>query len=81
MRYRLDPAAEAQAVRGNLNGALYEIELQLPVQPFGSEWQALLAGRTGPLRGRYADLGSTERIVPGVFVLLHLLLMAGGLLA
>ncbi|MEU6782210.1 hypothetical protein ABZ912_23655 [Nonomuraea angiospora] len=58
-----------------------EIELQLPVQPFGSEWQALLASRSGPWLGRYADLGSTERIVPGVFVMLHLLLLAGRLVA
>ncbi|MFI9595983.1 hypothetical protein [Nonomuraea sp. NPDC052265] len=58
-----------------------EIELKLPVRPFGSEWQTLLASRTGPWRGRYADLGSTERIVPGLFVMLHLLLLAGRLLA
>ncbi|MDX2646987.1 hypothetical protein PV341_26150 [Streptomyces sp. PA03-1a] len=58
-----------------------EIELQLPVQPFGSEWQALLATRTGSWRGRYTDLGSAERIVPSVFVLLHLLLLGGKFVA
>lgn len=58
-----------------------EIELHLPVQPFGNEWQALLASRTGAWRERYADLGSTERIVPCAFAMLHVLLLVGRLLA
>ncbi|GAA2358945.1 hypothetical protein GCM10010404_10120 [Nonomuraea africana] len=54
-----------------------EIELRLPVQPFTSEWKSLVQTRTNSWWRRYADLGASERFIPGVFAVLHLLTFAG----
>ncbi|MFE6411125.1 hypothetical protein ACFVOR_29825 [Streptomyces sp. NPDC057837] len=67
----------------HLNSAKFtvinRIEGRLPVRLFTDEWE-VLKGDPAPGRlKRYAELGTSERIVPLVFALAHLLLMAGTL--
>jgi hypothetical protein len=57
----------------DLNRAKFEVinrlEEQLPVRPFRDEWQALGEGEDPR---RYRPLGKLERVVPWVFLALHL---------
>ena len=67
----------------HLNAAKFlvinDIEEQLPVRIFTDEW-AVLRGAPEPRRTRrYAELSSSERIVPLVFALAHVVLVAGTL--
>ena len=67
----------------HLNAAKFlvinDIEEQLPVRIFTDEW-AVLRGTPEPRRTRrYAELSSSERIVPLVFALAHVVLVAGTL--
>ncbi|ULR50231.1 RipA family octameric membrane protein [Streptomyces deccanensis] len=55
------------------------LEERLPVQIFADEWQVLQRDRKRGWRGRYAELGTSERVVPIVFAGAHLLLFAGTL--
>jgi hypothetical protein len=58
---------------GELNRAKFKIiarlEEDFPVQPFRDEWQVLGKGED---RRRYWPLGKLERVVPWVFLALHL---------
>ncbi|MEV7862959.1 hypothetical protein AB0O86_30160 [Streptomyces hirsutus] len=67
----------------DLNSAKFTVinnlEERLPVRIFTDEWEAL---KRDPVPGRlkrYAELGTSERIVPLVFALAHLILLAGTL--
>ncbi|GAA1892477.1 RipA family octameric membrane protein [Actinomadura bangladeshensis] len=66
-----------------LNGAKFAVinalERQLPAQIFTDEWTVLQQTAQGPRRSRYAELGFSERMVPLVFLVLHLLLLAARL--
>jgi hypothetical protein len=55
------------------------IEKRLPAQIFTDEWAVLQQATQGPRRSRYAELGFSERMVPLVFLVLHLLLLAARL--
>jgi hypothetical protein len=65
----------------DLNGAKFvvinAIEEDLPVKVFTDEW-AVLQGKlkTGWSR-RYMQLGTTERLIPGIFAFLYVLLFLG----
>jgi hypothetical protein len=60
---------------------LTEIEKALPVALFSDEQKILDGGGNGAkgLRGRYAELGATERVVPVLFALIWLSLLLVGL--
>lgn len=67
----------------DLNSAKFTVinnlESRLPVQVFTDEWRVLRRS-PGPRRlTRYAELGASERIVPLVFAVAHLILLAGTL--
>ncbi|MCC9308501.1 hypothetical protein LN042_15630 [Kitasatospora sp. RB6PN24] len=68
----------------DLNRAKFQVinalEEQLPVKVFSEEWAHLTAERSTSWRVRYAELGFSERMIPWVFALLHLLLCLGKLL-
>ncbi|WP_137229816.1 hypothetical protein [Streptomyces sp. BPSDS2] len=51
----------------------------LPVKIFADEWEALRRDPIVGWRKRYAELGTSERIVPLTFVAAHLLLFVGTL--
>ncbi|WP_329220592.1 hypothetical protein [Streptomyces microflavus] len=51
-----------------------KIEESLPIQLFKDEWESLKRDPLPPLRKRYAELGYVERVIPGVFALLYVLL-------
>jgi hypothetical protein len=53
------------------------IEQELPVRIFTDEWTHLKQNSLPVWRGRYAELGTVERIVPGVFAGLYVLLYIG----
>jgi hypothetical protein len=53
------------------------IEEQLPVKIFSDEWDSIKEGLAKPWRIRYTELGTVERVIPGVFVLLYVLLFLG----
>ncbi|MER6441260.1 hypothetical protein ABT275_33485 [Streptomyces sp. NPDC001185] len=67
----------------DLNSAKFKvinsIEQRLPIQLFADEWQALRGGPQPRWRHRYADLGASERLVPLLFVIAHLILFIGAL--
>ncbi|MBF6180202.1 RipA family octameric membrane protein [Nocardia otitidiscaviarum] len=67
----------------DLNRAKFEvinkIEEQLPVQVFTDEWTALKRDPVRSWRARYAELGVSERRVPFVFMVVHVLLFIGRL--
>lgn len=54
-----------------------KLEAQLPVRIFADEWVILTQDRIAGWRGRHAELGAVERIVPGVFAALYVLLFVG----
>lgn len=56
-----------------------KIEESLPVKIFADEWEELKRDPITGWRKRYAELGDSERIVPVVFAVAHLLLLAGTL--
>ncbi|MFB4421950.1 hypothetical protein C5F59_012760 [Streptomyces sp. QL37] len=56
-----------------------KIEERLEVKIFSDEWEALTSDPIIVWRKRYAELGASERVVPLVFVMAHLLLFAGTL--
>lgn len=56
-----------------------QLEERLPARLFTDEWGALQGDRIRGRRGRYAELGASERVVPVVFAGAHLLLCAGTL--
>ncbi|WP_229073345.1 hypothetical protein [Actinoplanes sp. DH11] len=60
----------------DLNAAKFDvimkIEQNLPVRVFGDEWTTLKRDPVPQWRGRYAELGLVERIVPWVFCGLYL---------
>jgi hypothetical protein len=71
----------------DLNTAKWEvvqqIEERLPISPYAAEWDAVERGRNPRL---YRPLSHIERVVPWIFVGLHLIVFAkafpwGGLLA
>ena len=47
------------------------LEPSLPAQPFSDEWQSLKKDSVERWRDRYAELGTVERVVPWVFVVLY----------
>jgi hypothetical protein len=57
------------------------VEQQLPVRIFADEWTYLKQDSLPRRRGRYAELGAVERIVPAVFAALYVLLFVGRLAA
>lgn len=50
-----------------------EIEKDLPVQLFGREWETLKTDPVKKWRGRYAELGSVERLAPAVFAVVNVI--------
>ncbi|OIJ92077.1 RipA family octameric membrane protein [Streptomyces colonosanans] len=56
-----------------------ELEERLPVKIFADEWEALKTDPIPDWRKRYAELGTSERIVPLVFAVAHLILFVGTL--
>ena len=62
----------------DLNAAKFEVissmERDFAVQPYSDEWQLLQQDRVKGWRKRYAEQGVVERLVPGVFAILYILL-------
>lgn len=56
-----------------------KLEEHLPVRIFCDEWEELKRDRIPAWRRRYAELGMSERVVPLVFAVVHLLLLVGTL--
>jgi hypothetical protein len=67
----------------DLNSAKFEvintIEKGLPVKVFTDEWAELKkhSGTSWLKPKRYMELGTTERMIPGIFALLYILLFLG----
>lgn len=65
----------------DLNRAKFKVicdmEKRLPVQLFDQEWQYLKRDPVKTWRGRYAELGTVERVVPLIFALINGLVLAG----
>ena len=63
----------------DLNGAKFKVindlEEHLPYQIFREEWQVLKRDPVKRWRPSYAELGTVERLVPGVFALIHAVLV------
>lgn len=61
----------------NLNTAKWEvvqqIEERLPISPYAAEWEAVQKGRNPKL---YRPLSHIERVVPWIFVGLHIVVLA-----
>lgn len=57
------------------------LEGSLPVKIFSDEWATLKSDPVKAWRGRYAELGTIERIVPAVFAFLYVLLFVGRIAA
>ncbi len=59
----------------DLNTAKFSViakmEAQLPVHLFEDEWSCLKKDPVKGWRGRYAELGQVERVVPAIFALLY----------
>jgi len=59
----------------DLNGAKFTVitalEKELPVQLFNDEWKLLKRDPVKLWRGRYAELGQVEQVVPIIFGLLY----------
>lgn len=53
------------------------IEESLPAKIFSEEWAELKNARGKFRSRRYVELGTSERIIPGVFALLYVLLFLG----
>ncbi|MFF0399326.1 hypothetical protein ACFYSJ_26710 [Streptomyces sp. NPDC005248] len=67
----------------DLNTAKFQVinklEEGLPTKIFAAEWEALKSDPIPGWRKRYAELGTSERIVPLVFAGAHLILFVGTL--
>lgn len=48
-----------------------DIETKLPVEIFAKEWEQLKKDPVKGWRGRYAEQGTVERVVPVIFALLY----------
>ncbi|MBA2311974.1 MAG: hypothetical protein H0V97_04135 [Actinobacteria bacterium] len=48
-----------------------EIERELPLQIFAKEWEQLKKDPVEGWRGRYAEQGTVERVIPAVFSVLY----------
>jgi uncharacterized membrane protein len=64
----------------DLNAAKFkvitDIEKALPLQPFAREWEYLKRDEPLPWwKGRYAELGFVERVVPIVFLVVYVVLV------
>jgi hypothetical protein len=59
----------------DLNAAKFEVILEmeksLPSQPYGDEWASLKKDPVAKWRGRYAELGTIERVVPAAFAVVY----------
>lgn len=68
----------------DLNRAKFDvinsIETTLPIKIFSDEWASLKKDPVPRWRGRYAELGTIERVVPWVFAVLYILLFLGRVL-
>nr|WP_228454436.1 hypothetical protein [Streptomyces alkaliphilus] len=66
-----------------LNTAKFKVintlEERLPVKIFADEWEELKSDPIRAWRKRYAELGTSERTIPVVFIGVHVLLFAGRL--
>lgn len=69
--YRALNAAKFKVING--------LEERLPVRIFTDEWDALKRDPAPSRLRRYAELGTSERMVPLVFAVAHLILFAGTL--
>jgi hypothetical protein len=49
-----------------------EMETDLPVQIFAKEWEQLKKDPVEGWKGRYAEQGTVERVVPAIFALLYI---------
>ncbi|MGH4028703.1 RipA family octameric membrane protein [Actinomycetota bacterium Odt1-20B] len=58
---------------------IIKMEEGLPVKIFGDEWEELKNDPIPAWRKRYAELGTSERTIPVVFVGAHLLIFVGRL--
>ncbi len=58
-----------------------QMEDQLPVPIFRREWESLKNDPAKGWRGRYAELGTVERVVPWVFAVLYLNIFLAEVLA
>ncbi|MGV9873707.1 RipA family octameric membrane protein [Streptomyces cellulosae] len=67
----------------DLNTAKFQVinklEEHLPARIFADEWEALKRDPIPGWRKRYAELGTSERVVPLVFTGAHLILFVGTL--
>lgn len=65
----------------DLNGAKFAvinaIEKALPVKVFTDEWALLEAAIGAAQKRKYLQLGTMERLIPGIFGLLYVLLFVG----
>ena len=53
---------------------IFAMEKRLVAQPFAHEWDELQKDKIQGWRGRYAELGFSERVVPWLFAILYVLL-------
>ena len=62
----------------DLNKAKYKVinkmEERLEVKPFSDEWEYLKKDPVKRWRGRYAEFGTVERVVPVVFAIIYIAL-------
>ncbi|MFI5583764.1 hypothetical protein ACIA5G_01915 [Amycolatopsis sp. NPDC051758] len=56
-----------------------KMEDRLPVSIFSDEWESLKRDPIPGWRGRYAELGTIERIIPALFAVLYILLLVARL--
>ncbi|MET9864968.1 hypothetical protein ABZZ16_01965 [Streptomyces sp. NPDC006386] len=56
-----------------------KVEERLPIRIFADEWESLKRDPIPRWRKRYAELGTSERVVPLVFSVAHLTLFVGTL--
>jgi hypothetical protein len=67
----------------DLNGAKFtvinKLEDRLPIKIFADEWEVLKRDPVPGWRKRYAELGTSERVVPLVFAVAHTILFVGTL--
>jgi hypothetical protein len=63
----------------DLNAAKFNVingmEARLPAKPFSSEWQYLKKDEIPWWRGRYAEQGTLERVVPITFAVLNIAIL------
>jgi len=68
-----------------LNGAKFsvinEMENNLEVRVFNKEWEILKTNRPPGWRGKYAELGTVERVVPLIFAALYVAVFVKALLS